>query len=176
MKHRVKITLRAMAAHIGLKVRFVDYFDHHTHGKLLVRERRILVNAQTPRVEHVFTILHEIGHFVVHHQNSTRDYCPGYLRKNWKLASVNYYIGLVRRRLRYIFQCSAGKEWEADLWAMCAFILIAKQLDCRPVLTEFLERHPEKWGVFILAKGAFAYTGAKTRLNNTRRMLHQLTA
>ena len=165
MKHKVKKTLRALVRHIGFQVRYVNYFDDDTHGKLLVREKRILINANKPRVEHFYTVLHEIGHFIVHYKNPPRDYCPGYLRKKWHRESINDLFKKARRYLRFIFGCSAGREWEADLWAVCAFILLAKQIGCRSDLLAFLERHPEKTNLFLLASGVFVYTGIKSRIH-----------
>ena len=164
MKQRVKNTLRAMAGHLGLKVKFVDYLDETTHGRLLIRERRILINARKPRPEHIFTILHEIGHFVVHHQHRGRDRCPWYFRQDWNNEFLSELCAKVRRHLRFLFNRHAGREWEADLWAMCAFFALAKQLGCRTDLTRFLELHPEKFNLSLLAIGALSWSNAKKQL------------
>ena len=161
MKQKIKKTLRALTGHIGFKVKYVDYLPDDTHGKLLVRERRILLNARKPRNEHLYTILHEIGHFLVHHTMPPLDYCPRYLRKDWKRDSVDRIFFRARRYLRFIFNCSAGKEWEADLWAICAFILLTRQIGCRSELATFLERHPEKMKTFLLATSVITCSNVK---------------
>ena len=65
-----------------------------------------------------------------------------------------------RRYFRYIFNTYKGKEWEADLWAWCAFIRIAKSFDCRRELAQFLHHHPEKVDCFCLAAIGTAYSRA----------------
>jgi len=62
MKYTTKNILRELAKQLGLNVKFVHYFANNTHGKLLPHEKRILINANKPRYEHVYTLLHEVGH------------------------------------------------------------------------------------------------------------------
>ena len=153
-----------MAKHLGLKVKFVSYFGDDVHGKLLPRERRILINARQPRTEHIFTLLHETGHFVVHHLHLRPDHCPRFLRKNWKNEFMQDVFSKARRYVRLVFNGHAGREWEADLWAMCAFVALARQLGCRADLLKFLDRHPEKLNTYRLVAAVVAATNAKTRL------------
>jgi len=172
MKQKIKNTLRALTGHIGFKVKYVDYLPDNTHGMLLIKERRILLNARKPRSEHFFTILHEIGHFVVHHTIPPRDYCPRYLRKDWKRDSVDRAFSQARRYVRFIFNCSAGKEWEADLWAICAFIVLTKQIGCWAELATFLGRHPDKTKTFLLATSVISYSDVKKYVaNHIKRLL-----
>ena len=172
MKHQVKNTLRAMASHIGLKVKFVDYFDDQTHGRLLVREKRILLNAHKPRIEHFFTILHEIGHYMVHHLTPRRTHHPRFFDVNLINDLIPDLCRFIRRYFRFIFNTREGLEWEADLWAMCAFLILANRIGCRADLVNFLDRHPEKMPTFLLVAGAVAYTNAKTRvINYSKRLL-----
>ena len=49
MKHRTKNMLRAMAKHLRLKVKHVDYLGEDIQGVLLPNEGRILINAHKPR-------------------------------------------------------------------------------------------------------------------------------
>jgi Zn-dependent peptidase ImmA (M78 family) len=76
MKHRAKKTLRELTTHFGVKVKYVGYFDAKTHGKLMPREKIILINAHESRPEHVFTLLHELGHYVLHVLNPYRKFHP----------------------------------------------------------------------------------------------------
>ena len=85
MKHRKKNLLRDMAKHLGLKIVFVSYFTNDVHGKLLPREKRILINAHKPRYEHTFTLLHEIAHYLLHFKNFTRKRHARFLDINWKI-------------------------------------------------------------------------------------------
>lgn len=164
MKHKFKFTLREMAQLFRLKVKYVSYLDANTHGLLLIREKRILINAHKPRTEHVFTFLHEVAHFILHYQKTHPKYCPWYFRKEWGHKFIDDVCRKVRRYLSFAFNSSPGKEWEADLWALCAFFLLAKQLGCKTDLRRFINDHPEKLNLFLLVTGVFAYTNTKKRL------------
>lgn len=162
MKRTTKNVLRAMASHLGLKVVFVHYFNSDVHGKLLVNERRILINAHKPRYEHVFTMLHEIAHFVLHIQKRAQyRFHRWLLRRNWKNDYLANFASKVRRYIRYVFNRQLGKEWEADLWAMIAFILLAKMVGSQNDLLTFVNSHPEKTGLFITASLACVYARIK---------------
>jgi len=164
MKTRLKNTLRALAKHFGLKIVFVHYFDDRTHGKLLVEEKRILINARQPRNEYIFTVLHEIGHFVVHVQRILRSRHPRFCNINWKIERLDRLCFELRRYFRYIFSKESGKEWEADLWAMCAFEYLAKHIDCRDELRLFCKRHPDKKNLYRLVRATVIYCDIKTRI------------
>jgi hypothetical protein len=171
MKHRKKNILRGMAKHLGLKIVFVDYLKDDVQGKLLPRERRILLNARKPRIEHFYTVLHEIGHFLLHFKNPHRKYLPRFLERNWKIEWLIDLCSKTKRVLRLIFAKESGQEFEADLMAMCMFIPLAKTFGCRDELIQFLERHPEKFPVFLLATYGVMYSGVKTRLQNFFKLL-----
>ena len=153
-----------MAKYFGLKVKFVSYFGNDVHGKLFPREKRILINAHKPRCEHIFTLLHEIGHYLIHFKNSPRKHHPRFFDIHWKTEWLACLCSKVRRHFRFNFNKQSGKEWEADLWAFCAFIYLAKQIGCREELLTFVERHPEKTGSFFLAALGVRYSDAKTCL------------
>jgi len=55
-------------------------------------------------------------------------------------------------------------EWEADLWALCAFLVLARQVGCWVDLIKFLNKHPEKLKILVLVGSAVAYTNVKNRL------------
>ena len=169
MKHKTKNTLRALARHFGLKVKFVSYLPADVQGKLLPREKRILINAYKPRCEHTFTLLHEIGHYVQHVLTPRRAYHPRVFDLHWKNDFLAEFSKFVRRYFRFIFNKQSGKEWEADLWAMCAFIYLAKAIGCQDELIAFVKRHPEKTNIFRLAAWGAAYCGIKTRIKNASR-------
>jgi hypothetical protein len=162
MKHKVKNVLRALSRHLGLKVKFVDYLGDQTHGKLLVRERRILINARKPRSEHVFTVLHEIGHYLLHVLNPHRRQIPRFFDIHWQNDLLAGFFSKIRRVLRFVLNRQSGKEWEADLWALCAFCVLARNFSGKDELKNFLERHPEKLPSFLLVRCAFAYRDVKT--------------
>ena len=174
MKRRKKNVLREMARHLRLKVSFVSYFDDQTHGKLIPREGRILINANKPRQEHIFTLLHEIGHFLLHFKNPPMKHHPRLFDIAWKIEWVAKLCSKVRRQMRFIFNKASGKEWEADLWAFCVFIYFVRRVGCRDDLLAFLKRHPEKSGSFFLAVFGVAYSDAKTLIKKLPKMLFSL--
>ena len=168
MKHRIKNTLRGISQHLGIKVKFVDYFGDDVHGKLLPRERRILINARMPRNEHIFTLFHEIGHYLIHFKSLPRKRHPRFCDVKWKADWLARLSSKLRRYFRFIFNREAGKEWEADVWAMCAFVYTARHFGFRDELITFLKRHPEKTQIFLLAVYGNIYGGTKTTIQNIR--------
>lgn len=171
MKHRTNQALRSLSKYLGLKVKFVGYFKDDIHGKLLPREKRILINAHKPREEHIFTLLHEIGHFLLHFKNAPRKHHPRIFDIHWQIQWLSRLCSQVRRYFRLIFNQESGREWEADLWAFCAFLYLVKPCGCRDELIAFLERHPEKRGRFCLAVLGFVYSGTKAGLLKFRKLL-----
>ena len=165
MKLRKKNILREMAGHLRLKVAFVGYFDDQTHGKLLPREGRILINANKPRQEHVFTMLHEIGHFLLHFKNPPRKHHPRMLDVAGKIEWLANFCKHIRRQLRFYFTKKSGKEWEADLWALCAFAYLARHFGFQDELHSFLDRHPEKRWSYRLVRTAMVYSDCKQRIS-----------
>ena len=104
MKVKAKNTLREMARYLGIQVKFVSYLADDVHGKLIPREKRVLINASKPRTEHIFTLLHELGHFVLHYQNFPRKYHPWYLEIHWKNKFLAKQSSFARRCLRFYFK------------------------------------------------------------------------
>ena len=171
MKHRTKNVLRAMAEHLRLKVCFVSYFDDRIHGKLLPREGRILINAHKPREEHIFTLLHEFGHYLMHYKSPPRKHHPRVFDIKPRINWLKNFCSKLRRQMRFYFGKESGKEWEADLWAMCAFVYLARLVGCREELAAFLERHPVKRWDYWLVKTAIFYCDWKNRISNVRKVL-----
>jgi hypothetical protein len=174
VKLRTKNTLRALAQHLGLKVIFVSYLAPNVHGRLLVREKRILINAHKPRHEHIFTLLHEIGHFVQHVLNVRHWRHPRIFDTRWRIDFLTSICSQARRYFRYIFATENAKEWEADLWAMCAFVYLVKMIGGRDELAAFLKHHPEKRWSYRLAVGAAWYCELKKRLQFPCKLLAEV--
>jgi len=130
-----------------------------------------LINAHKPRCEHVFTLLHEVGHYLIHFKNRPRKHHPRFFDLHWKAEWLALACSKVRRYFRFIFNKQSGKEWEADLWAMCAFVYCAKCIGRRDELRAFLDRHPEKSKLFLLVAIAVAYNDTITRLKRIRHAL-----
>ena len=173
MKHRTKNILRGIAKHLGLKVVFVSYLEDDVHGKLLPREKRILINAHKPRTEHVYTLLHEIGHYLMHFKSLPRKRHPRFFDIYWKAEWLATLCSKLRRYYRFIFNKKSGKEWEADLWAMCALVYLKKFIG-RAYLTAFLNRHPEKMSIYLLAVTGAVYCEIKKRIAAAFKLLRNL--
>ena len=176
MKHRVKNSLREMARHVGLTVKFVSYFDDQTHGKLIARERRILINANKPRTEHIYTLLHELGHYWLHVLNRAERRTPWYLEIHWQNKFLSKMTRTVRRYLRFIFNKQDGLEWEADLWALCAFYYLAKHIGCKKDFTAFLRNHPEKRHMYWLISVVATWHNVKACYKFARQKMRELNA
>ena len=72
----------------------------------------------------------------------------------------------IRRYMRFNFRKEAGREWEADLWALCAFWLLARRFGAKEELSEFLKRHPEKHWQFALVFVSTVYQDGRKRIKN----------
>jgi len=164
MKYTTKQAVRVMTKQLRLKVRFVDYFPDDTHGLLLPLEKRILVNARKPRYEHVATILHEIAHYVLHVLNDNRFPWPWYLKRYWRFSYFAKMRSTLRRYVRYRFSTERSKEQQADLWAIMAFILVARCARSFSELIAFIDHHPEKFWIFCVAVFGVTYGGLKSRI------------
>jgi hypothetical protein len=164
MKVRTKNILRDTAKHLGVKIKFVSYLADDVHGKLLPREKRILINANKPRYEHVYTLLHEFAHYLLHFKKRVpRRHCPWYLKFNWKIDAIARIASKLRRFIRFAFNSKAGREWEADLWAMCGLVYL-KRFGGQSDLTAFLNRHTDKKWIYRLAATATVYSETKKRI------------
>jgi hypothetical protein len=160
-----------MADELGLKVKFVGYFSDDVYGKLLPREKRILINANKPRYEHIFTMLHEFGHFVIHFKNLQRKIYPRWVNIRWKIEWLVDLCSKLRRYWRYVLNKESSKEWLADFWAMIGFILVSNWIGNSDDLMAFLNHHPEKTRLYFLALAAVIYGGIKRRIEKIPRLL-----
>ena len=171
MKHRVKKTLRELTTHFGVKVKYVGYFGAETHGKLMPREKIILINAHKSRPEHVFTLLHELGHYVLHVLNPYRKFHPRWCDLNWRVQFMANLCSTIRRYMRFNFRKEAGREWEADTWALCAFWLLACRFGAWEEFSAFLKHHPEKRWKFALVRTVSIFQDGRTRIKTFVRHL-----
>ena len=148
-----------------------DYLPDDEHGRLIVRERRILINAHKPRYEHIFTVLHEIGHIIMHVRNQNRVHQHPWLHRFWNIVLIDNFVAKVRRHVRMIFNKDSGREWEADLWAMCAFLYVTKVFKNPYELTTFIWHHPEKSPMVTLAAAGVALTHIKIEIKENIELL-----
>jgi hypothetical protein len=115
-------------------------------------------------------MLHEIGHYIHHVLNAHRKRHPRIFDIRWNINLMVNLSKKMKRYFRFMFHKESGKEWEADLWAMCAFVYLAKRIGCRDELTSFLNRHPEKKWMYRLVTSVIVYCDCKTRISSARKL------
>lgn len=146
MKLQPRFALSDIAAHYGLQIEYAADLPPAVHGCLPPGKdpRFILVNAAQPTFEQRFTIAHEIGHYLLHHNRPRREHSNWFLSRRWKAR----HLAVAHRYIRHCIFRTFTEEFEADLWAISLLIHIGD----RPTLQSYLEHHPEKtaWYVFLL--------------------------
>ena len=138
-------TIEDMAGYFGLQIEYRDdlppdnagFLDHNDEPQY------IAVNSNLPHCEQAFTIAHELGHYVKHHNRPRRRYFPGVLDREYQSKRVAQVASHTHRFVYFKF----NKEWEADLYAFLLLINLGVAKD----LTAYLERHPKKTKLFCLA-------------------------
>ena len=119
------------------------YLDPHEDARF------IIINRNQPHCEQVFTIAHELAHYLLHHKTrrfptiAVLIYLVGRMSKSKRATNFSHRI---QQFVRKIF------ELEADLNAMCTLI----NSDAMDDIKNYLKRHPEKKLLFIFANFAIA--------------------
>ena len=140
MNPKIQKLLCDLAQHAGTELIFADGLPTRFYGCQHTEAPIAVINSDLPQCEQIFTILHEIGHFVLHHKKPHSLPIPALINRpyeNKHLAEATYKI---KRALRVSF----GQEWQADLWATCAFF----EIGCPDDFHEFFKRHPRKMKLF----------------------------
>lgn len=119
----------------GMPVRF--YGCQHTDSPIAV------INSELPDSEQIFTILHEIGHCVLHYKKDHKLPIPSFINRPYENELLSDAAYKTKRMLRQ----KLNSEWQADCWALCAFL----QLGAREEFQDFLRRHPEKVKLVLVA-------------------------
>ena len=100
----------------------------------------IAVNRNHPHCEQVFTIAHEIRHFISDHKRPRRKFRNRLLDRQYQSPTAKTCARYVRRFTGKVLPI----EREADMFAMSWLV----QREGGKVLLEFLDRHPEKKWLF----------------------------
>lgn len=137
MNHHIR-TIEDAPGYFGLQIEYRDDLPANNAGYLDAQEepQYIAVNRNLPHCEQAFTIAHELGHYLKHHNQPRRRFFPGVLDRKYQSQRVADVANRTRRSLYFIFT----KEWEADLYAFCLLFNIGAGNDIKA----YLERHPEK--------------------------------
>ena len=171
MTRKTKLIVRAVAHHLRLRIKYVSTLSPKVAGFLdpSRASRTIVVNANKSKSDHVFTILHEIAHYILHYERSHRTRLPWYITRQWKSEPMIRFSKLLRRVVSRRFD----NESQADLWAFCALLQIGAADDALAISAQY----PEKNSAFWLSVAASIYAGIKSRLKRAfRRILHPFTA
>ena len=134
-----------MPGYFGLQIEYRDDLPPDNAGFLDDHDEPhyIAVNSNLPHCEQAFTIGHELGHYVKHHNRPRRRHFPAVLDREYQSQKVAYVASHTRRFVYFNF----NKEWEADLYSFLLLINIGAAKD----VTAYLERHPQKTKLFLLA-------------------------
>jgi Zn-dependent peptidase ImmA (M78 family) len=129
--------------------------EHHdlpaNNGGFLDRDNEpqfIAVNRNHPHYEQVFTIAHEICHFISDHKRPRRKFRNRLLDRQYQSPTAKSCARFVRRFTGKVLPI----EREADMFAMSWLV----QREGGKVLMEFLRRHPEKqWLCIYVSADSF---------------------
>jgi len=152
----------ALAAEVGVTIATPKdtllLFCGCQHSELPVA----IIDLNQPQHEVIFTFLREISHFTPQFKNPRPLRMPWFINRPFE----NEILGEAAYKTRRALRQKLGKEWQADLWALCAYC----QIGCPDDLKLFLKQHPEKRPIYLLALAGHA----KTRIGKFIRKLFHL--
>jgi hypothetical protein len=148
-----KRTIQDFAHYFGLKIEYRDDLPPSNAGFLDPRDepQYIAVNSKLPNCEQTFTIAHELGHYVKHHNQPRHRYFPELLDREYQSKTFAFVASRTRRFIYFKF----NQEWEADLYAFLLLINIGAGRD----LSAYVERHPQKTKLYALTLGVSIVKG-----------------
>jgi hypothetical protein len=155
MTPRTELILKALAEHHGLEIEHVDDLPDKVAGFLQSGSdpRYIFVNARKSPSEQVFTIAHELAHYIMHLDRKPWVIRPWYLKIKWKAPLAVR----ISRTLTRLVRIHYGPEFQADLWAY----VILWQIGARDDLLAITEMYPKKNSLFWLSSWGVIYGGLK---------------
>lgn len=132
-----------LAEYYGLKVLVLSDLPDNVAGFLDNRDepQYIAVNGNLPLCEQIFTVGHELCHYLSRHNRAPRKYRNRVLDSHFKSKGARVFVRFVRRFTNRVFSA----ETEADMFAIGAMIQIGPPNELR----NFLRCHPEKTRLFI---------------------------
>jgi hypothetical protein len=160
MTRKTKLFLRGLAAHFGLRIKYVGALSPKISGFLdpSPMSRTIVVNAAKSKSDHAFTIAHEIAHYILHCQRLHRFRLPWFLTRQWKSKKLRRVSKLTVR----LYFRDFNAEQQADLWAFATLMYIGATDD----VLEIFNQHPDKRSGFWICATACIYTGIKQQLKS----------
>jgi hypothetical protein len=142
-----KRTIEDFADYFGLKIEYRDDLPPSNAGFLdpCDEPQYIAVNSLLPNCEQAFTIAHELGHYVKHHNQPRHRHFPEVFDREYQSKKIAFVASRIRRFIYFKF----NREWEADLYAFLLLINIGAAKD----LSAYVERHPRKAKLYALSLG-----------------------
>ena len=145
----------------GIQVIYVDDVPAENNTGFLDKSEPptfIAVKRVLHPSEQVFTILHELGHLVMHRRPCPRpsNWAQRFLTHIWD----NHYMAWFARAVRKRFHKQYDREFEADMFALDLMARFGRRYD----LQEYLTRHPENTGWFLLLATHIRTRAIKLRL------------
>ena len=137
-------TIFDLADYFGLRIDFRDDLPANNAGFLPSADepQYIAVNPGLPHCEQVFTIAHELCHFLSDHKRPHRKFRSRLLNGQYKSRRLKIWVASVRIFTNKMLP----RELEADMFAMSWLV----QREGGKVLKEFIDRHPEKTWLYLL--------------------------
>ena len=130
------LTIYELIDFYGLHVELLD-LPANNAGYLDPNDEYIAVNRNLPNCEQVFTIAHELCHYISDHKKPRRKYRNPWLNKQFQSHNAK----LLVRFTRMVVNKMVPIEREADMFAMSWMA----QYGGPKLLMEFMELHPEKF-------------------------------
>src|ERR1017187_4421893 len=151
MKTSQTLTLQHFTDHCSLTVEYVDDLPPTCAGYLdpSTTPRYIAVNSTLPKHEQVFTVAHELAHFVLHHGKARKHYYSFILDRHPHDPRLDELLAFLRRYARLRF----NRDWEADAFA----IIMLVGLGQAEVLLKRIELHPEDLWWVLYASISWRY-------------------
>jgi hypothetical protein len=133
-------TIYDLADYFGFRVELLD-LPANNPGFLDPNDEYIAVNRHLPHCEQVFTVAHELCHFISDHKRPRRNYPSRWLNQSYQSRPAKFYV----RSVRFVLNRLLPPEREADMFAMSWLV----QYGGGRTLKEFLDRHPEKFSLCL---------------------------
>jgi hypothetical protein len=136
-------TISDVADYFGLRIELRDDLPANSGGYLDSHKepQYIAVNRNLPLCEQIFTIAHEICHYINHHNKPRRKYRNRLLDRQYTSRRAKFLVRCMRQGVNRFLPI----ETEADMFAMSWLIYFGTPEDRR----EFIDRHPEKTWLFF---------------------------
>ncbi len=160
MKRKTEQALKVLTdivAYFDLQIEYVVDLPDNVAGILQphLDPHFILVNNHKSPSDHVFTIAHELAHYILHVNRRPVNFLPAFLQTPWKSKPVAKFSSIIIRWARR----KLGPEWQADAWAFLLLMRIGA-VDDLLIITEI---YPNKKTLFWLLSVVSIYNGIKQR-------------